>query len=192
VNVAALLKSIIMLFVVLDPISVAPFYAAEASKLPSQIQRKKLLNTVLTSALAMLLAFAIVGDYLFHLLDVGINDFRVAAGIILLVYAVSSLFDIHIGGPREGVESAIVPLAVPMLAGPGSISTLLYIKYTEGYVIALLSATINILVSYPIFYYSGQIMKILGSYGLSLIEKFMSFIMAGFAISMIRVGISGL
>ncbi|MEB2836186.1 MAG: MarC family protein [Desulfurococcales archaeon] len=186
------MKSILMLFVVLDPVTVSPFYAVEASKIAEE-KRVEFLNTVLLSALAMLVAFAVIGDYLFEILNVSFSDFRVAAGIILMIYAVASLFDIHIGGSaREGGGGAIVPLAVPLLAGPGSISTLLYIKYSYGYTTALLSAVVNIGIAYPIFYYSSRLIKFLGEYGISLVDKFMSLIMAGFAVSIIREGITAM
>ncbi len=188
-NAWVLLKSILMLFIVLDPVTVSPFYAIEASKIAEE-KRVEFLNTVLLSALIMLVAFAVIGDYLFEILNVSFSDFRVAAGIILMIYAVASLFDIHIGGSRrEGGRGAIVPLAVPLLAGPGSISTLLYIKYSYGYATALLSAVVNIGIAYPIFYYSSRLVGLLGEYGISLVDKFMSLIMAGFAVSIIREGI---
>jgi len=187
-----LAKATIMLFVILDPVAVSPFYIAISSRLPSKRERLALLNRVLLAALAMLLAFAVIGDYLFSLLEISLDDFRVAAGVILMIYAVSSLFDVQIGRPLEGETAAIVPLAVPLLAGPGSISTLLYIKYTYGPGIALASAVINIILAYPILYSSQRILRILGRHGAFLVDKFMSLVLAGFAVAIMRVGIEGM
>jgi multiple antibiotic resistance protein len=185
-------KAVLMLFIVLDPLTAAPYYAVEASRIPSEAERRAFLNRVIAAAFLMLVSFAIAGDYIFELLNVSINDFRIAAGIILLIYAVASLFDVRIGGSREEARASIVPIAVPLLAGPGSISVLLYIKYAYGPHIALSSAAINIALTYPIFYYSGRIVGLLGDYGISFIDKFMSLLMAGFAVSIIREGLTRL
>lgn len=190
--VSDLLRATLMLFVVLDPIAVSPFYLAISSRLPGKRERVALLNRVLLSALAMLLAFAIIGDYLFSVLEISLDDFRIAAGIILMIYAVASLFDVQIGSPSGGETSAIVPLAVPLLAGPGSISTLLYIKYTYGPHIALASTLINIALAYPILYSSGYILRMLGRHGAFLVDKFMSLVLAGFAVAIIHHGLAGI
>ncbi|AFZ70861.1 membrane protein, MarC family [Caldisphaera lagunensis DSM 15908] len=191
-NTRELINSIIMLFVVLDPFTVVPFYIPTANLLPKE-KRKKFLNTLILAAVFMLLAFTIIGDYIFKILGVTFNDFRVAAGLILLVYAISSLFDIEIGAPKNNIEDiekeAIVPLATPLLAGPGSISTVLYIRYSYGYPIAIITIFINIVLAYLILYAGQYILKYLGEHGALLVDKFMSLILAGFAISIIRASI---
>ena len=182
----------VMLFVVLDPVGILPYYQAIASRLPEH-ERPRLLKTALAAALSMLLLFTFIGDVLFKILGVRIEDFQVAAGIILLIYAIASLFEIHIGAVREAGESlAIVPLATPLLAGPGSISTLLYIKYTYGAGYAVASAVVNIALAYPILASGNYIVRLLGRHGALFIDKFMSLILAGFAIAIIREGVEGL
>ncbi|MDP8003356.1 MAG: MarC family protein [Caldisphaera sp.] len=190
-----LIDSVIMLFVVLDPFTVIPFYIPTANLLPKD-KRPKFLRTLIIAAVFMLLAFVIIGEYVFRILGVTFNDFRLAAGLILLVYAIASLFDIEIGAPKNNPENiekeAIVPLATPLLAGPGSISTVLYIRYAYGYPIALISIFVNIILAYLILYAGQYIMKLLGEHGALLIDKFMSLILAGFAISIIRASLVGM
>ncbi|MGC9072236.1 MAG: MarC family protein [Acidilobus sp.] len=181
-------EAIVTLFIVLDPFAVVPFYVSTSQRLPPG-KRPAFLRTLVGSAVFMLLAFAIIGEYMLDLLGVTLKDFRVAAGIILLVYAVSSLFDIEIGAPKvpEEVErQAIVPLATPLLAGPGSISTVLYFRYIYGYPIALASIAVNALLAYAILYLGERLMRLLGRHGALLIDKFMSLVLAGFAVSLIR------
>ena len=184
-------EAIITLFIVLDPFAVVPFYVSTVQRVPPE-RRPGFLRTLVTSAVFMLLAFAIAGEYMLELLHVTLSDFRVAAGIILLVYAVSSLFDIEIGAPSspEDVErQAIVPLATPLLAGPGSISTVLYFRYIYGYPVALLSIAVNAVLAYAILYFGERLMRLLGRHGALLIDKFMSLVLAGFAVSLIRASI---
>ncbi|MCE4598666.1 MAG: MarC family protein [Desulfurococcales archaeon] len=184
------LRPFIMLFVVLDPIGVSPYVYTILSRLPED-KRVPVLRRAVASAFIILVAFVVVGDVLLSILDVSIDDFRIATGLILLIYAAASLFEIQIGFREERDESiAVFPLATPLLAGPGAVSTVLYIKYTYSVVIAIITTTLVILLTYPILAASSKTLKLLGRHGTLLIDKFMSLIMAGFAISIIREGIT--
>lgn len=178
----------IMLFVVMDPIGVLPYFQSALQRVDPG-ERPRVLRLALASALLMLVTFTLLGDALFKILGVTIDDFRIAAGIILLVYAVASLFEIQIGAARDTGSIAIFPLATPLLAGPGAVSAVIYIKYTYDTTTALLSIIANILVAYPILASSTLLLRILGRHGALLIDKFMSLVMAGFAISIIREGL---
>ncbi len=181
----------IMLFIVLDPIGIIPYYQAVINKVPPD-SRSDVLRKAIIAALGMLLGFALLGEYLFNLLGVSIGDFQIAAGIILLIYAVSSIFEIPIGASSQGTSVAIFPLATPLLAGPGSITTLIYIKYLYGLGTAIAATLVNIALAYPILASSNLLLKLLGRHGSLFIDKFMSLILAGFAISIIREGIMSL
>ncbi|MEB3779863.1 MAG: MarC family protein [Desulfurococcales archaeon] len=184
------LRPFIMLFVVLDPIGVSPYVYTILSRLPED-KRAPVLRRAVASAFIILVAFVVVGDVLLSILDVSIDDFRIATGLILLIYAAASLFEIQIGFREERDESiAVFPLATPLLAGPGAVSTVLYIKYTYSVVTAIITTTLVIIVTYPILAASSKTLKLLGRHGTLLIDKFMSLIMAGFAISIIREGIT--
>ena len=179
----------LMLFVVLDPIGIIPYFQAVASRVPVE-EAGRLVKRALAAAYAMLLAFALLGDAIFRLLGVSVADFKVAAGIILMIYAVAAIFEVHIGASSEEPESlAIFPLATPLLAGPGSITTVMYIKYVYGLPTALAATTLNIIVAYPILASSTALLRIMGRHGALFIDKFMSLILAGFAVALVREGI---
>ncbi len=182
------LTPFIMLFVVMDPIGVMPYFQSALAKVDPGA-RGRVVRNALIAALAMLVTFTLLGDALFRILGVTVDDFRVAAGIILLVYAVASLFEIQIGAARESESIAIFPLATPLLAGPGAVSAVIYIKYTYNIATALLAIIVNIVIAYPILASSGLLLRLLGRHGTLLIDKFMSLVMAGFAVSIIREGL---
>ncbi|MCE4600142.1 MAG: MarC family protein [Desulfurococcales archaeon] len=179
----------LMLFVVLDPVGILPYYQAVVSRVPER-DRDVVLSRALAFAFAMLVAFALIGDLLFRLLGVTIADFKIAAGVILAIYAIAAIFEVHIGSPKgEPAQLAIFPLATPLLAGPGSISTVIYIKYVYGLATALAATTVNIILAYPILASASILLRVLGRHGALFIDKFMSLILAGFAVSLIREGI---
>ncbi len=178
----------VMLFVVLDPVGILPYYQAVIARVPEE-ERPQVLRAALAAALAMLLAFTLIGDALFSVLGVTIADFRVAAGIILMIYAAAAIFEVQIGSPGEAGSVAIFPLATPLLAGPGSITTVLYIKYVYGLPTAIAATVVNIALAYPILASSTLILRVLGRHGALFVDKFMSLILAGFAVSIIREGV---
>ena len=182
------LRAFFELFIVLDPISVAPIYISRSSTLPPS-QRSKLLNMIVTSVFFMLLLFAVIGDLMFRLLGVSMSDFKIAAGIILLVYAVASFLNIQLTSSEAQPESLLVPIATPLLAGPGSVTVVIYIKQAYGYPMAILSLVLNVALIYPIFKAGDRIIELLGRQGVLLLDKFMNLIIAGFSISLIRMGI---
>ena len=185
----SLLVSILMLFIVLDPIGNSPYFYILTRNYSSEARRKIISMSVSVAAFIMLF-FAVLGDIIFELLDVTVDDFRIAAGIILLIYFIAILLEIDLGPKQVSEENiAVVPLAMPLLAGPAAISTVIYIKYVWGLEYALISTLVNLLLAYPILLAGNILAKYMGKNGSLVFEKLMAMIMAAFAVSMIREGL---
>jgi len=185
----SLLVSILMLFIVLDPIGNSPYFYVLTKNYSNEARRKIISMSVSVAAFIMLF-FAVLGDLIFDLLDVTVDDFRIAAGIILLIYFIAILLEIDLGPKQISEENiAVVPLAMPLLAGPAAISTVIYIKYVWGLEYALLSTVVNLLLAYPILLAGNLLAKYMGKNGSLVFEKLMAMIMAAFAVSMIREGL---
>ncbi len=184
-----ILKSIVMLFIVLDPIGTTPYYQAFTARL-SGGERARVLRLTIVVAALMLLAFAIIGDAIFRLLNITLADFKVAAGLLLLIASLALLLEAPLGFLRgEPERMAIVPLATPLLAGPAAISVTLLIKYTAGSHVAVIAITVNMMLTYMILALSDSIVRLLGRQGLLILDKFMSLLMAALAVSLIRQGV---
>ncbi len=185
--------SFMMLFIVLDPVGISPYVAALTAKLDKRA-RTGVIRLAVISAGVLLLSFVFAGVIIFEILGIETGEFKIAAGLMLLVYAMADLFEIPIGFKSEGRSEsiAIFPLATPLLAGPGSVATVLYIREVYGTSIAVASAVANLVVAYPILLSSILIVAKLGRHGALLINKFMSLIMVAFAISVIREGMQNL
>lgn len=183
------LKSIVMLFIVLDPIGTTPYYQAFTARL-SGGERARVLRLTIVVAAFILLAFAIIGDAIFRLLNITLADFRIAAGLLLLIASLAILLEVPLGFLRgEPERMAIVPLATPLLAGPAAISVTLLIKYTVGSHVAVIAITVNMVLAYMILALSDSIARLLGRQGLLILDKFMSLLMAALAVSLIRRGV---
>lgn len=185
--------SFMTLFIVLDPIGISPYVAALTVKLDKQA-RMSVIRLAVISAGVLLLGFVLVGVIIFEILGIETGEFKIAAGLMLLVYAMADLFEAPIGfKSEERSESiAVFPLATPLLAGPGSVAMVLYIREVYGTGMAVASTVANLVVAYPILLSSTAIVAKLGRHGALLINKFMGLIMVAFAISVIREGMQNL
>lgn len=183
------LQPLLMLFIAIDPIGTIPYYHTLTSRMSVE-ERRSALKLAVPVASVFLLAFTLIGDVIFRLFNITINDFRIAAGLILLISSIALLLEVPLGALRgEPEKLAIVPLATPLLAGPAAISIVIYIKYHWGLPIALASIAINAIITYAILSFSVTIMKLVGRQGLLVLDKFMSLVMAALAISLIRQGL---
>ncbi|MEM0340820.1 MAG: MarC family protein [Acidilobaceae archaeon] len=187
-DITNFLKPIVMLFIVLDPIAITPYYQAIVSKYGVK-DRSRLLRTTVIAMSTFLLAFAFLGDLLFGLFNISFADFKIAAGAILLVYSIASLLGIELTSSKSGEEAAIVPLATPLLAGPAATSVTLYIKYAYGLWVAVVAVLVNAAIVYVVFSFGDKIVKLIGPQGRLLIEKFLSFLLAALATSIMFSGL---
>ncbi|MEM1712434.1 MAG: MarC family protein [Acidilobaceae archaeon] len=182
-------KPILMLFIAIDPIGTIPYYQALINRVEYGSRKRVLRQSVIVASILLIL-FIIVGDAILKLFNITLYDFKVAAGIVLLIASIALLLDIQLGSIKTGSETiAIVPLATPLLAGPAAISIAIFIKYSWGLPIALLTILVDSLITYIILASSNTIFNLIGRNGLLVIDKFMSLIMAALAVSLIKGGL---
>ncbi len=182
------IKATLMLFVVLDAIGNAPlFYYFTRTMTVSK--RKATIRLSIVVAMGILMFFVIFGDLLLKYLGTSINDFRIAGGLILFIYAVLGLLGHTSAEDVSEEEIAVVPLATPLLAGPGSITVVIYIKYMWGFLVAITSLAINIAIAWVLLEAGDKLLSLLGRRGSIVLSKIMSIILAVYAVSMIRGGI---
>ncbi len=190
-SLADWIQPILLLFIVMDPLGNAPLFYVLTKNLEPR-ERRRIINSSVLVAIIILFLFAIIGDVVMDYLGVSISDFKIAAGLVLLVYSILGFLEIRLM-PKSDTESlAIVPLATPLLAGPGAIASAIYIKYTFGLPVAIISIVIASLIVLPFLHLGGLLDKILGKNGTLILDKIMMLLMSAFAISIIRAGIEDL
>ncbi len=188
VYVNELVRAVLMLFVVLDAIGNAPlFYYFTQHLDPGRRRRTIRLSIIVASTI--LLIFIVTGDLILSYFGITIDDFRIAGGVILFIYAVLGILGHSVAEEIRGEEIAIVPLATPLLAGPGAITVVIYIKYSMGLVTALLSLLINIVLAWLMLECGDKLLNLLGHYGSIVLSKIMAILLAAYAVAMIREGI---
>lgn len=197
-------KQLVSLLVVLSPIDVMPLYLGLTQGMTER-QRLRILHRMIITVIITLLFFQWGGLYLFTLLGIGLPSFQVAGGLILASMAWAMLHATHsriqtTGSEGDEVEPrqediSIVPLGIPMLAGPGTITTvILYAQQHKGSLVGHAQLSVTILVTaavlYGLFRVAGPLFDKLGPTGARVATRIMGMLLLALAAEFVLKGIS--
>ena len=189
------------IFFVIDPLALVPIFLAITSRDPLDKRRRMALRATLVACI-LLIFFAVFGSVLFRVFGITLSAFKIAGGILLLITSIdmlraqpsrtrSSPEEKEEGDAKEDV--AIVPLAMPLLAGPGSIATVMVIAARGGnwlhLIPVILSIVITCAIAYVLLRAAGRIQKFLGHSGIMVIERVMGLLLAAIAVQFISDGL---
>lgn len=171
----------------------------------SEQDKKQVAITAAKAASVILLVTLFFGEFILSFFGISVNSFRVGGGILILLMAISMLNAQTSGAKSTEAERleatqkssiAVVPLAMPMLAGPGAISSvILYANRAEGWLHYLIISAEILLVGILLailMRLSGKIANRLGQTGMNIITRVMGLILAAIAIEFISLGIKGI
>lgn len=182
---AVILNLVISLFAIIDPLAAIPLFITLFGKMPPERQKKAAMDASV-AALTLLMLFSIFGAALLNLLDISINAFMIAGGLLLLKLSMDFLQG-ELPASRSvdhDMSDSIVPIATPLLAGPGAISTVIYFAHAYGLPATLVSIFIAMGISWLCLYNSSRITSILGKNGLKVTVRILGLITAAIAINM--------
>jgi multiple antibiotic resistance protein len=188
--ITELSRATIALFIIVDPFGNIPIFEGLTENIP-EAQKKKVYNTATLVGMGLLLVFAFTGQEIFTLFGLSIYSFEVAGGILLLIISIRILFT---GGMHEDVESpesiGAVPIAIPLLVGPGAITTTILDLQNYGTVMAILAVLIVLSLTWVILRYIDGIYKFLGKTGALVIARVMALLIAAIAVQYILTGVT--
>jgi len=191
---AAVFKIIITLFLVLDPLGNIPFFLSVLKAVPESRQRKVLLRELIIAYL-VLLAFLFAGGSFIDLLGLQTGSISIAGAIILMIIAIRMIFPIprHPGQDLEEEEPLVVPLAIPGVAGPSALATVLLLaKSQAGLATCLFALTCAWLACAAILIASPWFLKWLRHRGLIAMERLMGMVLVALAVQMFLDGLRSL
>ena len=184
-----LLKATVALFIIVDPIGTVPIFA-DLTMVMDRVSRDKMFRTVAYVGAGLLIAFAIVGQSLLELFGISLPSFEIAGGLLLLILSMEILFRRErFAKPPAPGETGIIPIAFPLLVGPGAITTTMIIFTAYGVFVALASILIVIFLTWVTMKLTPQILRVLGRTGSSVIAQVMAVFIAAIAIQFIIVGV---
>ena len=190
----------VTLTAVLDPFLAVPIFLALTAARSSS-ERLRLVNAVVVAVLAVLGGAALFGEQLLLIVGASLPAFRVGGGLVLLLMALAML-NAQVGGVRQshdeakelqsGELSGVVPLAVPLLAGPGAISTTIIAAQAGGaaHFAAILVCILMVCVlTWITLRLAGQIGARLGTTGLNIATRLLGLLLAALAIQTMAEGL---
>ena len=187
-----IITSVIALFVVIDPIGNIPLFIAFTKKL-EKAEHKTVSKTAIITAAALLLLFGIAGTQILGLFGITIFSFMIAGGTLLFIIAIELLTYGEwrfVSKVKEDI--GVVPIAFPLLAGPGSITAVIISYQTSGFLITFFSIIIVMTITYVILRMVNPIYKILGNRGSMIVSRVFAVIIAAIAVEYIVEGIKHL
>jgi len=191
-------------FVVVDPFAAVPFFLALTSGEPEG-RRRATARRAAIAAGGVLAAFAVTGTFVFRVLGISMGAFKIAGGVLLLITAIDMLRtrasetritpgEVESGRGKDDI--AIVPLAMPLLAGPGSIATVVVLmarvraeRLAHG-VIVLAAIALVAALAYLVLAGASRVDRVLGRTGLNILERASGLLLAAIAIQFMIDGVS--
>ena len=187
---SALIPATIALFIIVDPFGNIPIFIGLTDKI-EPAGRRKVFNVATLVGVVLLLFFAFLGQEVFAIFGLSIYAFEIAGGILLLIIAIRILVT-GSSSSQTSIESpeslGAVPIAMPLLVGPGAITTTIFNLQSYGTLVAIVAVIIVLSVTWVILRFINGIYRILGKTGSVVIARVMALLIAGIAIQYILTG----
>ena len=191
-SVSSFLTAFFLLFSVVNAIGTVPLFLSLTRD--AQDKRSLIVRQAVIIATVILVIFAVGGLFIFQVIGITLNDFKIAGGIILFIIAIDNLR----GGlsqmkTTDAIEMAAFPLATPLLAGPGAISTvIIFASAPYGLFEDLLVILLNSVLMLVILGRATLVQKLLGPNGTQVFTRIVGLLIAAIGIAFIREGIVGI
>ena len=194
-------SAFVTLFVVIDPPGCAPIYAGLAAEAPARQQRWMAIKATLVATL-ILLGFALFGEDLLHALHIELDSFRIAGGIMLFFIAVDMVFEKRTERREQRAEKvrhtevddvSVFPMAMPMIAGPGSIATVMLLtsraQGNEQTMVVLGALACVMVLILAALLAAGPLMRLVGQQAEAVVTRLLGVLLAALAAQYVIDGI---
>jgi multiple antibiotic resistance protein len=181
-------RASVALFIIVDPLGNVPVFMSLTHGM-TPMQRKRTLRTATIVAFALLLVFALVGQRVLEIFGISLYSFMIAGGILLLFLAMKML----VAGKWEEAVSpedvGAVPIAFPLLVGPGAITSAMMTLQSSGLMVTLISVIIVFGITWFILNFIERIHSLLGKTGSAVVSRVMAVFLAAIAVGFIINGV---
>jgi multiple antibiotic resistance protein len=197
-------KMLIGLIAIVNPIGAVPIFISLTTGLDDK-DRRTIYRTTTWAVFLILMSALILGEAILDFFGITISSFRVAGGILILLMAISMMHARTTGVKRTDEEAeesthmnsiAVVPLAIPLLAGPGAISTVILYAHRDASLLHYSLVALVILLVCVLLYLAFRSVKYISQYlsqtAVNVFARIMGLILAAIAIEIIANGVKGL
>jgi len=180
-DIIEILKVTMVLFAVIDVIGSIPVII-------SLKQKAGEINPYRASwvSLIIMLSFLFVGNAILDVIGISVADFAIAGSILLFIVAFEMILGIQISKDTAPATASVIPLAFPLIAGTGTLTTLLSIRAEYHLLSIIIAIIINVVIVFFVLKYLYKIEKWLGSGGIAILKKVFGVILLALAIKLFR------
>ena len=188
------------LFVIIDPIGLAPIFLAMTAGMSPARRRAIAIRACIIGAL-ILFAFSFLGEALLGFVGISMPAFRIAGGILLFLTALEMLFQRRQARRQDNADEAqqenqddpsVFPIAIPLIAGPGAIASIILLTGNgDGlWHLSVLGVMVFvILIVFGLFMLAGPLERILGQTGTNVVTRLLGMLLAALAVQFILTGL---
>lgn len=199
-DASILIPAFVTLFVIIDPIGLAPLFVALTAGMDNRARRRVAIRACVV-ALGLLTLFGLAGEAVLAFLGISMPAFRIAGGILLFLTALDMLFERRTER-RQGQadtpadDPSVFPLAIPLIAGPGSIATMILLTGQDGSVahIALIHAVMFAVIAcvFTLFLMAAPLERLLGPTGINVVTRLLGMLLAALSVQFVIDGLQDL
>jgi len=196
---AALITAFVTLFVIIDPVGLTPLFAALTQGDPASHRRAVGLRACLI-ALFILSLFTVFGEAVLGFVGISMPAFRIAGGILLFLTALDMLFERRTrrradkaDEEEERDDPSVFPLAIPLIAGPGAIATVILLAGRNpglpGMISTIAVAAGVLVLVYGLFLTAGLLERLLGRIGINVVTRLLGMLLAALSVQFVLDGL---
>lgn len=197
------LKMFVMMFVVIEPITLVPAFGALTSGADDAFRRRMAVKSTVVSAVIFTF-FALVGEKLLHVLGISVDAFKIGGGLLLFMVSVDMVFARESGirsttvieqdEARHREDISVFPLAFPLIAGPGALATLLLLLGETAQdplmiTMLVLVAMVVLAITLAMMLLTTPVMKIMGVTGANVVSRLLGVILVAMAVQFVVDGV---
>ena len=202
-DTAFLITAFVTLFVVIDPIGMTPLFVALTQGMGAARRRAIALRACVTSAL-LLIVFAAFGEAVLEFIGISMPAFRIAGGVLLFLTALDMLFERRTKRRKDqadeaedddGDDPSVFPLAIPLIAGPGAIASVILLvgqrPGPEGLAMVIGVMLSLVLLVFLMFLTGSILERALGRVGINVVTRLLGMLLAALAVQFVLDGLRG-
>jgi len=189
-NVVEIISAFLVLFAIIDVTGSVPIFLNLRSQ-DRSIHPEK----AATYSLVILIGFLFIGEWILKLFQLDISAFAVAGAVVLLILSIEMIFGVEIfrnDSSSTDNSSTLFPVVFPLIAGPGSFTTLLSMRAEYHTINIILAVVLNLAIVYLVLRYLDQVKRLLGESGAYILRKFFGVILMAIAVKLLTSNLSAL
>lgn len=181
------------LFFAMNALGVVPVFIAMTTDLPIHDQRGLLRKAIFAAGIVSVV-IVLLGKSLFQVMGITPNDFRIGGGILISLIGILDLIGSQWETRRRQSQNdiGVVPIGIPLIVGPGAMTTLIALPDSVGFTLTFVSLTVNLFFAWLVFHHSYLIVRFMGAGGTRAFGKVSSLFLTAIGVMMIRIGLTGI